>query len=189
MSAHPKPEKRAGETRVTDNPPSDFARALITDGPTTKYPARMRRFGKLIGTWDARGRSLDEATGQWAERSFTWVVSFVLGGRAVQDVEVVPSAEDPSVSETVATALRVYDPVAGVVRVSFFSPAANQYANLVAIGWHKGIRQDGTQNDGRLIRWNFSEITRESYTWDGWVSSDDAATWLHVGHVDGTRIA
>ncbi|TAM70428.1 MAG: hypothetical protein EPN48_03245 [Microbacteriaceae bacterium] len=173
---------------MSDIPAGDFSRALITDGPTTAYPARMRHFGKLVGTWDARGRRLDEATGEWAEHSFTWIVSFVLGGRAVQDVEVVPSAEDPTVSETVATALRVYDPVAGVVRVSFFSPAANQYANLVAIGWHKGIRQDGTQNDGRLIRWNFSEITRDGYTWDGWVSSDDAATWVHVDHVDGTRI-
>jgi hypothetical protein len=167
----------------------DFSHALITDAPTSHYPARLRRFGKLVGTWDARGRRLNEATGEWHERSFIWVVSFVLGGRAVQDVEVMPNADDPNVAETTATALRVYDPAVGVVRVSYFSPAANQYANLVAIGWRNGIRQDGTQNDGRPIRWNFSSITRDSYVWDGWVSSDDAATWLHVDHVDGARIA
>jgi hypothetical protein len=173
---------------MTDAIGSDFSRALINDGPAPEHPARMRRFGQLVGTWDARGRRLDDSSGEWHDRSFTWIVAHVLGGRGVQDVEVVPSAADPSIPETVATALRIYDPVAGIVRISFFSPISNQYANLVAMGWRDGIRQDGTQNDGRPIRWNFSAITDDSYSWDGWVSNDDGTTWELAEHVDGTRI-
>jgi len=167
---------------------SGFADALLSDGPDKRYAARMRRFGRLVGTWDARGRRLDETTGEWHDRTFTWIVNYVLGGRAVQDIEVTPNAAKPDEMVTVATALRVYDPVAGVNRVSYFSPEDNQYCNLVAIGWRDGIRQDGTQNDGRPIRWNFSAITDDTYVWDAWVSNDDGSTWELVGHIDGTRI-
>jgi hypothetical protein len=166
-----------------------FSNALISDGVTDAHPARMRRFGQLVGTWDARGTRLDETTGEWREHSFTWIVSFVLDGRAVQDLEVVPSSDRPGETTTIATALRVYDPAAGVVRVSYFSPVRGQFANLVAIGWRDGIRQDGTQNDGRPIRWNFSSITDDSYVWDAWVSGDDGATWTHVEHIEGRRLA
>jgi hypothetical protein len=173
---------------MNDSQPIDFSRALIADGPAAQYRARLRRFGQLVGTWDVRGSQLNEATGEWADRSFTWIVSFVLGGLGVQDVEVVRSDDDPAVAVTIASALRIYDPIAGVVRVSYFGPARNQYANLVAIGWRDGIRQDGTQNDSRLVRWNFSSIKADSYVWDGWVSSDDGSTWEHVEHLEGTRV-
>jgi hypothetical protein len=164
-----------------------FSEALLAHGPDERYAARMSRIGRLVGSWDARGRRLDEASGEWVDRSFTWIVAYVLGGRAVQDLEVVPSSQ-PGEAVTIATALRVYDPVAGITRVSYFSPASNQYCNLVAMGWRDGIRQDGTQNDGRPIRWNFSEIAADSYAWDGWVSNDEGVNWELVEHIDGTRI-
>jgi len=173
---------------MTDTPP-DFSRALVTDGPAPEHPARMRRIRQLIGTWDVRGRELDEQSGEWKDRSFLWIVSYVLDGRGVQDIEVIPNAKQPEDYETIATALRIYDPVAGVVRVSYFSPVRNRYANLVAMGWRDGIRQDGTQNDERPIRWNFSSITGDSYVWDGWASNDDGSTWVLVEHLEGARVA
>ena len=56
--------------------------------------------------------------------------------------------------------MRVYDRNMGAWRVSYFEPQRGEYAHLVATA-HKrdGIRQDGTRNDGLLIRWNFSKIT------------------------------
>lgn len=165
-----------------------FADALITDGPAPGYPARMRRLGQLVGTWQVRGTRLNEDTGEWGDCSFTWIVSHVLDGRGLQDIEVVPSETALGQYETIATALRIYDPVAGVVRVSYFSPVKNRYANLVAIGWRDGVRQDGTQNDGSLVRWNFSSIGPSSYVWDGWVSNDDGSTWEHVEHLEGARV-
>jgi hypothetical protein len=169
----------------------DFARALLSEGPVARYSASLTRFGQLVGSWDARGTRLDEATGEWTERHFTWIVAFILGGHGVQDLEVVQRSQDPKTTETaetIATALRVYDPVAGAVRVSFASPVSNQYCNLIAVDWHDGIRQDGTQNDGRPIRWNFTSIGDYHYSWEGWVSNDGGASWELVEHIDGTRI-
>ncbi|QDZ15396.1 hypothetical protein [Humibacter ginsenosidimutans] len=168
---------------MTDLP--SFAAALVSEGVAPEHPNRMTRFGQLVGTWRVSGERLDEATGEWTARDFTWIVSWVMEGRAVEDLEVI---EVDGQASTVAVAVRVYDPAAGVVRVSYFAPAANQFANLVAQGWRDGLRQDGTQNDERPIRWNFSEITDESYVFDGWVSDDDGATWKLVEHLEGTRL-
>lgn len=165
-----------------------FAEALIAAGPTPEYPGRMNRFGQFVGSWAAQGKRLDEVTGEWAEREFTWIVGFILDGRAVQDVEVIASSTNPSGFETVATAVRVYDAHAGAWRVSYFAPTTGEYCNLVATAWRHGIRQDGTRTDGRAIRWNFTEITEESYTWEGWVSDDDGSTWRLIERNEGTRI-
>jgi hypothetical protein len=163
-----------------------FSDALVSSGPSPEHPKRMTRFGQLVGSWHVRGRRLEETTGEWRDRDFTWLVSWVMDGRAIEDLELVDSGKGP---ETVAVAVRVYDPTAGVVRVSYFSPALNQYANLVAQGWRDGIRQDGTQNDERPIRWNFSNVSEQSYTFDGWVSDDEGATWKLVEHLEGERLA
>ena len=133
----------------------------------------MRRFGQLVGTWAAHGSRLDEATGEWAERDFTWIVQFILDGRAVQDVEVVASSTHPSGFETVATAVRVYDQLAGAWRVSYFAPTIGEYCHLIATPYRNGLRQDGTGTDGRPVRWNFTSITEDGYTWEGWVSDDE----------------
>lgn len=167
----------------------DFANALMAPGPTPEYPGRMRRFGQLVGTWAAKGSRLDEATNEWIERDFTWIVAFILDGRAVQDVEVVASDTHPSGFETVATAVRVYDSLAGAWRVSYFAPTTGEYCHLVATPHRHGIRQDGTRTDGRSIRWNFTSITATSYKWEGWVSEDEGTTWVLVEHNEATRVS
>ncbi|MCU1635050.1 MAG: hypothetical protein JWQ68_289 [Cryobacterium sp.] len=149
----------------------------------------MRRFGQLVGAWAARGSRLNEETGEWTEREFTWVVGFILDGRAVQDVEVSSSTTHPSGFETVATAVRVYDPHAGAWRVSYFAPQLGEYCHLVATPYRTGIRQDGTRNDGKPIRWNFTEITPATYAWQGWVSEDEGSTWVLVEHNEATRLS
>ncbi|MFC6356193.1 hypothetical protein [Luethyella okanaganae] len=165
---------------------SPFTEALVSEDATSEYPARMRRFGQLVGSWAARGHRLDEATGEWHDREFTWIVAFILDGRAVQDIEVVETEQGKR--ETVATGVRVYDPLAGAWRVSFFSPKTGEYCHLIATSYRGGIRQDGTQTDERPIRWNFSEITADSYVWDGWVSNDGGSNWELTEHVEATRI-
>jgi len=170
---------------MSDTIPS-FAEALVASGPTEKYPTRMNRFGRLVGRWSVHSRRLDEVTGEWNESEFVWVVGFILDGRAVQDVSL--RATDAGY-ETIATAVRVYDPAMGAWRVSYFEPGRGEYCHLVATSYRSdGIRQDGTRNDGMLIRWNFSGITDDRYTWESFVSRDEGKTWELDEHNDGVRI-
>jgi len=173
---------------MTTLPLTRFDEALVAPGPTPEYPGRMRRFGQLVGSWAVKGSRLDEESGEWTHRDFVWIVEFILDGRAVQDVEIVANEANPSGFETVATAVRVYDPLAGAWRVSYFAPTMGEYCHLVATPYRNGLRQDGTRTDGRPIRWNFTSITAETYNWEGWVSADEGATWLLVEHNEATRI-
>ncbi len=168
---------------------SGLAETLIAPGPTSEYPSRMRRFGQLVGSWDAKGSRLNEATGDWTEREFTWVVDYILDGRAVQDIEVEASEAHPSGYATVATAVRVYDQHAGLWRVSYFAPTTGEYCHLVATPYRTGIRQDGTRTDGKPIRWNFTSITPDAFAWEGWVSDDEGATWRLIERNEAVRVS
>jgi hypothetical protein len=168
----------------------DFARAITADGPTPLYPRRMVRFGQFVGSWDVHSRRLDDETGEWVESDFRWIVSYILEGRAVQDVQLVANDAEPSGWETVSTALRVYDRLMGAWRVNYVEPRRGEFCQLVATPHRAdGIRQDGTRNDDKLIRWNFSGITADSYTWESWVSDDEGVTWWLQEHNEGHRIA
>ena len=172
---------------MSDPTDLSFADALISDAATERYPNRMSRFGRLVGRWNVHSRRMDEATGNWHESDFVWVVAFILDGKAVQDVALSPTGDG---FETISTAVRVYDRDMGAWRVSYFEPERGEYAHLVATA-HKrdGIRQDGTRNDGLLIRWNFSKITDQSYRWESFVSEDEGTTWVLNEHNEGTRIS
>ncbi|KGJ76938.1 hypothetical protein GY21_08860 [Cryobacterium roopkundense] len=173
---------------MTAIPTPRFDEALVTHEPTSEYPERMKRFGRLVGSWSVKGSRLSEETGDWSERTFVWEMAFILDGRAVQDVEIEAREEHPTGFETVATAIRVYDAFAGVWRVSYFAPVTGEYCHLVATPYRYGIRQDGTRTDGKLIRWNFTSITANSYKWEGWVSNDEGSSWQLIEHNEATRI-
>lgn len=173
---------------MSESTDESFARALIASGPTPVRPQRMHLFGQLVGSWRAHTRLLDEESGAWAEFETDWIFAYTLGGRAVQDVLVAPSASDPAVRESKGTTVRVYDPVLGAWRVSWFGAVAGDFCTLVATGHRDGIRQDGTQTDGRPIRWNFSGITDDTFSWDGWVSDDEGRTWWLEQHIDARRV-
>jgi hypothetical protein len=120
-------------------------------------------------------------------REFDYLVAWVLEGRAIQDLEVV--TEPDGTRRTVAIGLRVADPQAGIARVSFFAPDSNEFASMIASTWRGGVRQDGSQNDGRPIRWNFTDIREDGYDWQGWVSDDEGVTWRLVEELHGVRTA
>ncbi|KQV06823.1 hypothetical protein [Leifsonia sp. Root112D2] len=170
------------------NEESEFARALVSPGPTQRYAERMRRFGRLVGSWSVTSRLLDEHSGEWGESARIWTFGYILDGRGVQDVLSAQVAGDPASLETQGTTVRIYDPTLGVWRVSWFGVTDGEYCSLMATGHGGGIRQDGTQTDGRPIRWNFSDITDDSFSWDGWVSNDDGATWWLQQHMDAVRL-
>ncbi|WP_295118391.1 hypothetical protein [uncultured Leifsonia sp.] len=173
---------------MSESTDSLFARALIATGPTPERPQRMQLFGRLVGSWRADVRFLDETTGAWRESVAEWVFAYTLGGRAVQDVLIARDAADPDLLDGRGSTVRVYDPTLGAWRVNWFGAAAGDFCTLVATPHRRnGIRQDGTQTDGRPIRWNFSNITDDSFEWDGWVSNDEGRTWWLEQHLEATR--
>ncbi|WP_243075352.1 hypothetical protein [Microbacterium sp. SS28] len=170
---------------------SDFASTLVADAAEPSLAAELALFGRLVGRWRVENRYRASPEGEWTTSERTWIFSWIAGGRAVQDVIVGSDrGRDPVVA---GTTVRAYDPRIGAWRVDWFGTFHANYGALIARAHgDDGIRQDGVEftPEGDIpIRWNFSDIAEDSFTWDGWSSADGGATWWLEQHMDARRIA
>jgi hypothetical protein len=159
----------------------DFTAALVADGPVPGSAAKLALFGTLVGTWRIANALYSEVTGEWNRAELTWTFAWIIGGRGIQDVLVDASGA------ALGTTVRTWDERSGW-HVVWFCPRAAEHVVLTAEAEGTGIRLDGRQADGRPVRWRFSDMSRGSFTWDGWCSNDDGATWWHEQHMDAERV-
>jgi hypothetical protein len=134
----------------------------------------------LLGDWRVRNRSLDEATGEWHESEFTWSFARTLGGLGVHDVIVL---DDGSVA---GTTVRVWDADRDVWRVAWFGVRARNFSTHLALATGRGILLEGTGEDGRALRWEFSGMTDAGFTWEGRIASADG--WLLEQRMEAVRL-
>jgi len=103
--------------------------------------------------------------------------SWILDGRAIQDVIVLPPKSDPANGERrIGTTIRYYDETAKRWHITYMSPG-QIYIHLE--GGQKGdaIVVEGKDTDGSALRWMFTEITPQSFHWRGYTSLDNGKTW------------
>jgi hypothetical protein len=150
-----------------------------------EIPESHDAYGWLIGSWDldvlryvtdVRGRGL---TG---EAHFSWV----LEGRAVQDVWIMPRRADRTAAPDRAanmfgTTLRVWDPSIQAWRVTWINPVTGARDELVGRRVGTDVVQIGRHADGTPIRWCFTEVTRDSFHWTGEALEPDARSWKVEG--------
>ena len=146
----------------------------------------------LIGSWDVE---VDDflADGTVRRQVGEWHFGYVLEGRAIADVFVVPRrgqrADAPlSAGNRYGATVRVYDPRAGVWHVVWFNPVTGAINQL--IGRREGDRILQRGRDGHKdIRWTFSDLTAASFHWRGESSLDGGASWrLDVAFEAGRRV-
>jgi hypothetical protein len=159
-----------------------FLDVLHAAGPAVELGDAADVYGWLIGSWIARVVDYGpdgvghESTGEW---HFAWV----LAGRAVQDVFIVPPRQArrdaARASERVryGTTLRVCDPATGAWRIVWFNPASGAETHLVGRREGRAVVQEGRLDDGTAIRWSFVDVAADSFTWRGEVSPDGGRTW------------
>jgi hypothetical protein len=138
------------KTRVQRGP---FHDALSATGRSSEIPADADLFGWLIGSWnlDVRHYLVDvSARGIKAEAHFAWV----LEGRAVQDVWIMPTRDDRSAPpektlNLYGTTLRIWDASLKAWRISWFNPATGGRNELVGRRHGTDIVQVGSHTMGR----------------------------------------
>ena len=139
-------------------------------------------FGQFVGAWDVDVTNI-AADGTKQEFKGEWHFGWVLEGRAIQDVWVVPPRGPQRTSDAAAnvhvfgTTLRVYDPRIDAWQIQWTDPVTQSYLRMVGRREGIDIVQHGENPEGNLIRWSFSQITQESFRWRGEVSVDNGATW------------
>ena len=161
---------------------SAFLAALTASGPAADRGRNMDLYGWLIGSWDL------DVTGHLPDRSKRrrrgeWHFEWVLEGRAIQDVWIVPprgagrAGDAASNVNVYGTTLRTYDPRIDAWRIHWTDPVTQSYFSMVGRRHGADIVQLGQLETGQLIRWSFSEIGPNSFNWRGELSSDNGATW------------
>jgi len=150
-------------------------------GPDTERAAELMLFGQFVGSWDLDVTYFDHAGTVTAERRGEWHFGWILEGRAVQDVLLGPPLEERrrtgAPASEYGTTVRLYDPASGTWQVSWFPPVSRNVVHLVARPDGDGILLEGTEADGTLDHWTFTEITPDSFTWTGYESKDEGANW------------
>jgi len=156
-----------------------FAAALLAHGPATDRASQMGLYAWLIGDWsfDAiyhgengqRHRSIGEAHVAW-----------ILGGRAIQDVWIVPARDVTGPAFHAAfygTTLRVYDPGIDAWHVIWTDPVKQMYRHMIARRQGEAIVQEETDAQGHRHRWSFRDIGPDSFRWTAETSEDASRDW------------
>ena len=149
--------------------------ALHVTSPAPEYRDKLMLFGRFVGSWTIEwaGASSQRATG---ELYFGWV----LAGRAVQDIWIVPGRGQPGEGEPPlafhGTTVRFYDPAINAWRSTFIEPVNHRVRRFIG-------RPEGedivllSDEDQPQLRWRFTDIRPDSFTWLGESSNDGRATW------------
>lgn len=150
--------------------------ALRADGPHPDHAEKLMLFGRFVGSWDFDAVLVDRA-GKRTEHYGEWHFGWALDGRAVQDVLISPPLGHPGPPEEYGTTVRFYDPEIDAWQITWITPPQRRVRRLVARPVGDEIRLEGANDAGELLRWTFSEITPETFTWRGYISNDEGATW------------
>jgi hypothetical protein len=157
-----------------------FIETLAATAPHESLGSHADTYARVIGSWIgeltryADGKSAASAS---VEAHFSWV----LEGRAVQDVWITPARRDRKANADAGfnwygSTLRVFDPSTGAWNTTWTDPASQLRIELVGRRQGDEIVQIGTRG-GRPIRWTFSDIEARSFTWRGHVLNFDGVSW------------
>jgi hypothetical protein len=170
--------------------------ALGASGRAGDIAASDDLYGWLAGSWTLEVlhyRTDMRAAPMKAEAHF----GRVLGGRAIQDVWIFPArsewqdrTRDAQANGPLmyGTTLRVWDAALRAWRVTWIDPVDGQRSELIGRRVGDDIVQIGTRTDGTPIRWNFTDITADTFRWTGTSLDVDGATWKVGGDFVATRM-
>jgi hypothetical protein len=170
------------QTRNVRQPmtPNSFIDALSSAGPAPDRADSLKLYGWLIGRWtmDATVHRDDGSRHQGSgEIHFSWV----LEGRAIQDVWILPGV-------FYGTTLRVYDPAIDAWHILWSDPLRQIYTRQIGRAQGADIVQLGKNDSGQAIRWSFTEIAPDSFRWTGERSNDERKTWVLQAEFRARRV-
>ena len=169
---------------------NEFAKALISTAPDKELESKMHLFGQFIGEWNFEWAWFGDGNKEDAEKvKGEWIFSWVLEGTAIQDVWVCPSREErtlrPYSYKEYGTTTRFYNQQNDEWTVVYGNP--NSVTMLIPHCEGDKIILEAQHLSSHRMRWVFSEITENSFTWQNTRSDDDGVTWRVQGEMHVTR--
>ena len=169
-----------------------FAEALVSAAPAADLGEAGDVYSWLIGSWEAEAFDFRDDGPPLRQRG-EWHFAWVLEGRAVQDVWIVPPRSrrqgTPKPGNRYGSSLRVYDPEQGVWRLTWFNPVTGVENRLVGRRDGDEVVHLGRDDDGRLVRWRFTDVEADRFRWLGESSPDEGRSWKLEAEFLGRRMA
>ena len=164
--------------------------ALHVTGPAGEHAGKLMLFGRFVGSWHLEWAGTDP-DGQPATMSGELHFGWVLGGRAVQDIWVVPGRGQPGEGQPPlafhGSTIRFYDPAIDAWRSTWIEPVNGRVRRFIGRPSGDGIVLLSDEEDPQL-RWHFTDITADSFTWRAEISRDGGATWHFDEQMLATRV-
>ena len=163
-----------------------FAHVLHASGPDRERTEKLALYGWLVGDWEMDVTTFPE-DGTRHEGQGEIHAGWVLEGRAIQDVWMIPRLESrkpaidqlPGAGNWYGTTLRIYDPALDAWRILWSDPATGFFTQQIGRARGEDIIQLGPDPRGGTMRWTFTEIDRSmksgptSFHWMAERSPDD----------------
>ena len=166
---------------TSENTPFHILPTLRADGPHPDYANQLMLFGQFVGVWDMDIQFFDSAGNSIFHGLGEWKFSWILDGRAIQDVLTYADLQDATKTapgeRRTGTTLRYYDPKTDVWRALWLGASSGIFLPLKGKPSADGILLEGHEDDGAQIRWTFTEITPDSFHWRGVASTDNGTSW------------
>jgi len=179
------------------NAPSPLNLALLSPDPAADRAEKLALYGWLVGQWHIEVQAFDAQGQQYRSRGEIYA-GWVLEGRAVQDVWMIPpraerranlSASDfPVTGPWYGTTLRVYDPTIDAWHIHWIDPATGFQSRMLGRANGADIVQEGALENGVRLRWSFRNIKADSFRWSGEVSADAGRSWMMQVDIAARRI-
>lgn len=176
-------------TSRTTTPTDGLVEALHVAGPDGALADKLSLFGQFVGSWDLEWTGTDSdgrAAAMTGELHFGWVLS----GRAVQDVWIVPGRGQPGEGRSPlafhGSTIRFYDPAIDAWRSTWIEPVNGRVRRFIGRPAEGDIVLLSDDDDPQL-RWRFTDITPDSFRWRGESSRDGGATWTFDEEMRATR--
>ncbi len=169
-----------------------FADALHVDGPAPDRADKMSLYGWLVGRWAADATYyLAEGTPRRSRGEIH--AGWVLEGRAIQDVWIIPARDaerpdPPRPGDFHGTTLRVYDPKLDAWHILWTDPLNQVYRRQIGRARDNDIVQEGHDEAGNPVRWSFTEIAPTLFCWLGEHSSDGGTTFRLLLEIRARRV-
>jgi hypothetical protein len=182
------------KSRTRSSLTASFPHVLHEDGPDPERKAKLGLYAWLVGQWELDVTTILEDGSTHAGRGEIHA-GWVLQGRAIQDVWMIPRLEErrpgieqlPGAGNWYGTTLRIYDPNLDAWRIQWNDPATNFFTQQTARARGRDIVQEGPDPRGGSARWTFSEIEPTSFHWTA-ERSQDNKNWRKEVDIRARRI-
>ncbi|NEM04893.1 hypothetical protein [Geodermatophilus normandii] len=167
--------------------------ADVLHTPGSADPGPVALFARLEGSWRLAWTGL-EPDGRWSTAVGELHVGRVLGGRAVQDVWIVPGPGEPGAGVPPrafhGTTVRFPDPSApGTWHSTWMDPVNGRVRRFAG-----GPDADGgivllSDDEDPWLRWRFTDLRPDGFTWSAESSWDAGSGWVHDERMTAERVS